>query len=214
MRLTARLRPGAFGLPLRGDSSLAASTNSFRRCLGTAITPRMTSLKCRNSGVESKGIAFINLPKWACACRAPVSSYASGTHLCSRLRFADQFIVGQAASDNLFHDTSKPLGIRHLAVIKPKRLFVNVAEQVKRFDRNIGPVDSAFQERPKVFQAVRVDVAVNVGYGVVYGLMNVFPSPIPRRMATHRCRAWHSALHGRVPTLANLFSCGVRSPLP
>ena len=46
--------PGASGSPLRGDSSFAACTNSSKRSLGTARTPRMTVLKCLNSGVESK----------------------------------------------------------------------------------------------------------------------------------------------------------------
>jgi hypothetical protein len=50
----ARFLPGAFGLPLRGDSAFASWTNLSSRAFGTARTPRMTSLKCKNSGVESK----------------------------------------------------------------------------------------------------------------------------------------------------------------
>ena len=105
-----RFSPGACGFPIRGDSSFAASNNSFRRCSGTARAPRMPVLKCWNSGVASKQIAFINLPKLAWACRAPVPSSAPGTHLCSRLRFADEFIVGEPERSEVFNAGSVSVG--------------------------------------------------------------------------------------------------------
>ena len=46
------LRPGAFGLPFRGDDSLACLTNSSTRAFGTAINFRICSVKWANSGVE------------------------------------------------------------------------------------------------------------------------------------------------------------------
>ena len=51
--------PGACGLPFLGDFSFAAFTSSSRRFFGIERTARMTFLKCRNSGVESNGAAFI-----------------------------------------------------------------------------------------------------------------------------------------------------------
>ena len=64
--LLARLRPGALGLPLRGDDFLAASTIASSSDFGTVISFRITSEKLRNSGVESNDDAFtIPLYDWA-----------------------------------------------------------------------------------------------------------------------------------------------------
>src|SRR5262245_44603367 len=54
-----------------------------------------------------------------------------------------------------------------LPLVEPKRLLVQVAEQVERLNGNISALESAFQQRPKVFETVRVDLPVNVGFGVV-----------------------------------------------
>jgi len=102
-RNLARFFPGACKSPFLGDSFLAFSTSSSNLAFGTEITPRMTSLKWRNSGVASKVGSFITLPKRACACRAPASSCLSRTHLWLKLHFASQFPVGNPASNNLFH---------------------------------------------------------------------------------------------------------------
>lgn len=42
------------GSPLGGDSSFAVRTSSSKRSFGTASTPRMTVLKCWNSGFETR----------------------------------------------------------------------------------------------------------------------------------------------------------------
>lgn len=51
-RRLVRLRPGAFGLPFRGDDSLACLTSSSTRAFGTASNFRICSVKRANSGVE------------------------------------------------------------------------------------------------------------------------------------------------------------------
>lgn len=53
------LRPGAFGSPFLGEFSFAAFTNSSKRFLGTAMTLRITFLKCLNSGVLSNSFDSI-----------------------------------------------------------------------------------------------------------------------------------------------------------
>ena len=121
--------PGACGSP---PASYLLPLEPVRpNVLGTARTPRMTSLKCWNSGVESKDGSFINLPKRTYACRAPVSSLSSWARPSLRVRLASQSSIRQSASDNLFHYGCKALGIRSGSVVKTKRLFVDVAEQVK-----------------------------------------------------------------------------------
>lgn len=134
----------------------------------------MTVLKCLNSGVESKDGSFINLPKRACAFRAPVSSCHSGTRLCLRLCFAGQFIIRQTLADNLAHDNSEPFGISQLAVVKTKALLIGVRLQVVRLYRNVSALQGAFKQAPEVFQTVGVHNAIpNVGFGVVDHFMRV-----------------------------------------
>jgi hypothetical protein len=53
----------------------------------------------------------------------------------------------------------KTIRIGALASIESKSSFVKVAEQVKRFDRNIRALSGSLQETPEVFNAVRVNPA-------------------------------------------------------
>src|SRR5690242_18292974 len=174
MRRLTRFLPGASGFPLRGDSSFAARTNASRRSFGTAMTPRMTALKCWNSGVLSKDGSFINLPKRACACRAPASSCSSGTHLCLALRFAGQFIVSQPASDNLRHDQREPLRVRHLAIVKAEALLIGIGLKVEWFDAYIRAFQCTLEQAPKVLQSIRVNVLADICFRVVDHFMRVF----------------------------------------
>ena len=56
------LRPGAPGLPLRGELSFDAFTNSSNSVFGTAMSFRIASLYCWNSGVESNEAGFMLPP--------------------------------------------------------------------------------------------------------------------------------------------------------
>src|SRR5262249_38880221 len=63
--------------------------------------------------------------------------------------------------------------VSHFAIVETERLFVEVAEQMERFDGNVGALDGALQETPEVLKAVSVDRAVHVGFGMVNDLVNV-----------------------------------------
>ena len=103
----ARLCPGACGLSLRREFSLASSTSTSKRALDTSRTPRMTSLKCWNSGVESNGAAFIRSPSVSgFVSRVPGASGKEASSS-SLLSLAGQFSIPHAPSDNLFHDGGK-----------------------------------------------------------------------------------------------------------
>src|SRR4051812_7598940 len=76
-----RFLPGACGSPFLGESSFAAFTSSSSLVLGTERTPRITSLKCLNSGVESNGPSLINfLSGREVSSRAPAVSSSLGAH--------------------------------------------------------------------------------------------------------------------------------------
>jgi hypothetical protein len=99
---TTGLFPGARGLSLRGERSLAASTNSSRRFFETPRTPRMTSLKRRNSGVESNGAAFILYPSVRGFVSRVPGAYGKQASSSSHRRFPSQFLVSDSTLYNLF----------------------------------------------------------------------------------------------------------------
>lgn len=53
-------------------------------------------------------------------------------------------------------------------------MFVEIAREVKWSGTNIRALDRALQQRPKVFEAVRVNLAVNVGNRVVDDRVRIF----------------------------------------
>src|ERR1700688_888419 len=57
------------------------------------------------------------------------------------------------------------------AIVVPKHLFIQVAEQVKRLDADIGSLQSALDQTPKVFESVGVNLSVNVFLGMVNNLV-------------------------------------------
>ncbi len=67
-----------------------------------------------------------------------------------------------------------------LPIVEAERLFINVAERVERFDRNISSVETALEETPKILASVRVYIPVHVGYSVVTHLMLKLIKPVIR----------------------------------
>jgi hypothetical protein len=55
---------------------------------------------------------------------------------------------------------NKPVGILSLAPVESKRPFIKITEQVKQLNRNVCPFERAFQQNPKVFDAVGMHVAI------------------------------------------------------
>ena len=50
-------------------------------------------------------------------------------------------------------------------------MLINVAEQVEGFDRNVGAVNPALQQAPKVLGSVGVDLPVDLRFSMVDDLM-------------------------------------------
>lgn len=82
--------------------------------------------------------------------------------------FPRQAIPRQATACNLRADDSKAFRVRQLAPVVPKALFVKVPEQVERLNADVRAVQLAFNEAPEVLHCVRVDVATDILYGMVY----------------------------------------------
>jgi hypothetical protein len=79
------------------------------------------------------------------------------------LRFADQRIEGKAFSNDLANQKTESVCVSDgQAVVVPKGLFVNIAEQVKGFDADISTLQAALQETPEVLTIVGVNLPINV----------------------------------------------------
>jgi hypothetical protein len=52
-------------------------------------------------------------------------------------------------------------------------LFIEVSEQMKRFDANVSSRDAALEETPEVLKTIRVNLAVNVCSSMVNYLMGI-----------------------------------------
>lgn len=57
------------------------------------------------------------------------------------------------------------------AIVVAKHLLIQVAEQVKRLDTDVGSFQSALDQTPEVFQTVGMNLPVNVLFGVVNDLV-------------------------------------------
>ena len=73
--------------------------------------------------------------------------------------FARQFIPSQATALDAAANVREALRVRHLAMIVAEALFVQVAEQVKRFHADVRPMELTLHQTPEIFHRVRVDVS-------------------------------------------------------
>ena len=58
------------------------------------------------------------------------------------------------------------------AIVIPKHLFIKIAEQMKRLNINVSTLQSALEQAPEVFQAIGVDLSVNIMFRMVNRLVN------------------------------------------
>jgi hypothetical protein len=109
----------------------------------------------------------------------------------SRLSYlAGDLGPSQTLADDLTNCQVKTVTVLHIiAVIEAIRLLVKVTEQMKRLHAHVGSADSTLQKRPEILQAVRMDMPINIGYGVINHLMRILASqPVVRleRVAVER----------------------------
>ena len=87
---------------------------------------------------------------------------------------AGDFGIGQALAHDLRDGKVKAVAVIHvLAVVVAEALLVEVAKQMERFNRNIGALEPALQQTPKVFHSVCMNLTVNIFHSVVNNLMHV-----------------------------------------
>src|SRR5262249_54910574 len=60
------------------------------------------------------------------------------------------------------------------ALVEAKRLLIEIAKQMEGFNAHVSPSDSPFEKRPKILEAVSVNVSLRVALRVIYYIVNVF----------------------------------------
>ncbi len=83
----------------------------------------------------------------------------------------DQLLISYPPIDDPRQDGDEPFKIACLSRIVAKRLLIEIAEQMERGNPDVGSLESALQQAPEVFEAIRVNAAMNVLNRMVYNLM-------------------------------------------
>jgi hypothetical protein len=77
-----------------------------------------------------------------------------------------QLLIGDAAANDLLQNFGKSLRIVPLSLIVPKRLFIQVPNQMERLNTNVGSPDGSFQEAPEVLKPVGMNSAPDILNGM------------------------------------------------
>jgi hypothetical protein len=96
----------------------------------------------------------------------------------------NELCVFQRLSNDTAQRLGKTSGIVIFALIKSERLFIQIPEQMKRLNVYIRSVQRAFEKRPEVFQAIRMDVTYCIANGMVDNATLVIAFKIVVR---HKC---------------------------
>jgi len=88
--------------------------------------------------------------------------------------FLDEFGIGQSLSRDHRKHRLEAVTVVVASVVESKRLFVQIAEQVRDVAGYIRATKRTLEQRPKVLDTVRVDISPNVFGRVVNVLVNVF----------------------------------------
>jgi hypothetical protein len=91
-------------------------------------------------------------------------------------RLAERIHVLEAFPDDADDAFQEPSRIGVVAFVESERLLIEVSEQVKRLNADIGSSDSPLQQGPEVFKSVGVDMASGVAHGMIYHVVNVIVS--------------------------------------
>lgn len=88
---------------------------------------------------------------------------------------ASELAVRKTFSEDLAHCQFETLTvIKVFAIVETKHLLVKVPIEMERLNRNIGAMQLAFYEAPKVLKAISVNAAIDVLHSMVNNLVPIF----------------------------------------
>jgi hypothetical protein len=163
-------------LPRLASSRLVCWSSLF---FGTAINAFVSSLNLsKDSGVSRQpggGLIFFfvtqpffRFPRFWRGSFRPRQSLVTGSR-----PLADQLVVGKAFASERSRRFHKPISISSFASVESKSLFVEITKQVKRFYRNVSTFEHPFEQAPKVFDSLSMDVPLDVLFSVIDNATNV-----------------------------------------
>ena len=118
--------------------------------------------------------------------------------------------VGQPPSGNSRNSNTEPLSISDLLavlmqpIVEAERLLINIAEQVEGLNADVGSMQPALQQAPKVLHRVGVDILPNVFNRMIDNLMLVIVSKSLirlQRIAIESRSRFHFFFHERLQGL-------------
>ena|SRR5438132_7548519 len=83
----------------------------------------------------------------------------------------NQVSIGNALAYNRSEHIHKATAVISAPIVESVHLFVNIAEQVKGVNADVGAFNRPLEQAPEILQAVRVDLTAHVLPGVVDHLM-------------------------------------------
>src|SRR5580698_5292898 len=126
-----------------------------------------------------------------------------------------QFRIRQPLADDLLTQQTETVRIIHRivlrgAIVEPESLFIHIAEQMKRFDRDIRSAESSLEQAPEVFHALSVNLPVYVLLKVIDELVLVLGGKseigielIGHNRGTLLNKIAHGTMHGGVLAISN-----------
>ncbi len=84
----------------------------------------------------------------------------------------DELFIRQPLADHATHNVHETasVAVLVLALVESIRLLIAIPEQMKRLYVNVSPFQASLEQRPEVFQFVRVHVALRVALQMVNDL--------------------------------------------
>src|SRR5579885_165018 len=152
---TARVQRRSSGVQtLRRRSTGDSFRSTFHACSTRACVQKEVRSESESTRTKAKSQAFGLGPR-----RPARPGLVDGFRFSN---LAGEFRISEALASDLTNTGIEALSVTHLPIVVAERLFVDIAEQLERFDAHVGAVQSAFQQAPEVFHGVGVDFAVRV----------------------------------------------------
>ena len=131
----------------------ASALDRFRKAMKTIVSvPKNAVVPARKKTNKEKGSQVVNRLSFG-ASRASAGSSSFGVRLTNlSASVARHGGKGETLANDALQRQRKPQRIRTGPLIESERLFIEITEQMKRFDGYVGALDRTLQQRPEIFQ--------------------------------------------------------------
>ena len=103
-------------------------------------------------------------------CAAPCVGYVSREEYRSGIDGVAEFLRGNYKG---IERELEAIPVFYFAIVEPEGFAIDVGRKVKRLDADMCSLDAPLEQRPKVFEAIRVNRATHIRFGVVDKIVSV-----------------------------------------